>query len=75
MENKNKKETEQFSMFYRLWVELYWRWIPATADAAVTFHFTAEEFPPSVQLRVCPVTLCLYKQTYTDVLLKFWDNL
>lgn len=46
-------------MSYRVRVELDGRRVFAAADAAVSFHFAAEELPPPVQLGVCPVALCL----------------
>lgn len=44
---------------YGVGVELDGCRVLAAADAAVSFHFAAEEFPPPVELRVGPVALCL----------------
>lgn len=44
---------------YRVRVELDGRRVFAAADAAVPFHFAAEELPPLVELSGCPVALCL----------------
>lgn len=44
---------------YRIRVELDGRRVFAAADAAVSFHFAAEDLPPPVQLGVGPVALRL----------------
>lgn len=54
--------SEATCVSYSVWVELDGRWVFAAADAAVSFHFAAEELPPPVQLRVCPVALGLCRR-------------
>lgn len=46
-------------MSYGVGVELDGSRVFAAADAAVSFHFAAEDLPPPVQLGVGPVALCL----------------
>lgn len=57
--NMVKLKSRVCYMSYRVRIKLYGCRIFAAADAAVSFHLAAEEFPPPVQLRVCPVALCL----------------